>query len=100
MKKGQIYRGVAREIKFPNRAVVITDEGETCTVANALPGQIVEFRCEKAKNGRFEGRLLEVLKKSEPETVKPSVSRICARPLMLMPPIPMKCTWTGREKSI
>ena len=70
MKKGQIYRGVAREIKFPNRAVVITDEGETCTVANALPGQIVEFRCEKAKNGRFEGRLLEVLKKSEHETVK------------------------------
>ncbi|MBQ9910939.1 MAG: 23S rRNA (uracil(1939)-C(5))-methyltransferase RlmD [Lachnospiraceae bacterium] len=70
MKKGQIYRGVAGEIKFPNRTVVTTDEGETCTVPNALPGQTVEFRCEKAKNGRFEGRLLEVLKKSEQETVK------------------------------
>lgn len=70
MKKGQIYRGVAGEIKFPNRTVVTTDEGETCIVANALPGQTVEFRCEKAKNGRFEGRLLEVLKKSDQETVK------------------------------
>ncbi len=70
MKKGQIYQGVAGEIKFPNRTVVKTEEGELCTVANALPGQVVEFRVEKVKNGRFEGRLLQVIKKSESETAK------------------------------
>lgn len=30
MKKGQIYQGVVGEIKFPNRAVVKTEEGEIC----------------------------------------------------------------------
>jgi 23S rRNA (uracil-5-)-methyltransferase RumA len=35
-----------------------------------LPGQVVEFRVEKAKNGRFEGRLLRVIRKSESETAK------------------------------
>lgn len=38
MKKGQIYQGVCGEIRFPNRAVVKTEEGETAIVANALPG--------------------------------------------------------------
>ncbi|MBR4768883.1 MAG: 23S rRNA (uracil(1939)-C(5))-methyltransferase RlmD [Lachnospiraceae bacterium] len=70
MKKGQIYQGVAGEIKFPNRTVVTTEDGEVCTVANALPGQTVEFRVEKAKNGRFEGRLLNVIKLSPDETAK------------------------------
>ena len=70
MKKGQIYQGVAGEIRFPNRAVVETAEGETCLVDNALPGQKVEFRVEKAKNGRFQGRLLNVIEKSEIETAK------------------------------
>ena len=70
MKKGQIYQGVAREIRFPNRAVVETEEGEVCLVDNALPGQKVEFRVEKAKNGHFKGRLLHVLEKSEIESAK------------------------------
>ena len=70
MKKGQIYQGVAREIRFPNRTIVETEEGESCVVANAIPGQKIEFRVEKAKNGRFEGRLLEVIEKSEMETAK------------------------------
>ncbi len=70
MKKGQIYQGVAGEIRFPNRAVVETAEGEICLVDNALPGQKVEFRVEKAKNGRFQGRLIRVIEKSEIETAK------------------------------
>ena len=70
MKKGQIYQGVAGEIKFPNRTVVTTEEGEVCTVANALPGQTVSFRVEKARNGRYEGRLLCVIEPSPDETVK------------------------------
>ena len=70
MKKGQIYQGVAGEIRFPNRAVVETAEGEQCLVDNVLPGQKVEFRVEKAKNGRFQGRLIRVIEKSEIETAK------------------------------
>ena len=70
MKKGQIYEGTAGEIRFPNRTVVTTAEGEECIVPNALPGQKVEFRVTKAHNGRFEGILLQVLEKSEAETAK------------------------------
>ena len=70
MKKGQVYQGVAGEIRFPNRTVVTTDEGEECIVPNALPGQRVEFRVERVRGTRCEGRLLSVVQKSEIETVK------------------------------
>ena len=70
MKKGQVYQGVAGEIRFPNRTVVTTDEGEECIVPNALPGQRVEFRVERVRGTRREGRLLSVVQKSEIETVK------------------------------
>ena len=55
MKKGQIYQGVAGDIKFPNRTVVTTEDGEFCTVANALPGQTVEFRVEKSAAPYLDG---------------------------------------------
>lgn len=70
MKKGQIYQGVAGEIKFPNRTEVTTEEGEVCVVPNAITGQKVEFRVTKAKNKKYEGRLLQVLEKSEIETAR------------------------------
>ena len=70
MKKGQIYRGVAGEIRFPNRTEVTTEDGEMCIVANALPRQTVEFRVDKARNGNYEGRLLEVVEKSPDETAR------------------------------
>ena len=70
MKKGQIYEGRAGEIRFPNRTIVTTAEGEECIVPNALPGQRVEFRVTKSHNGRYEGILLQVLEKSEAETAK------------------------------
>ena len=37
---------------------------------------------------------------SEPDTVKFLSRSICARPLMLIPPIPIKCTWIGLLKLI
>ncbi len=70
MKKGQVYQGVAGEIRFPNRAIVTTEEGEKCVVANALPGQKIEFKVEKARNGNYEGRLLSIIEKSEIETAR------------------------------
>lgn len=67
MKKGEIYEGVAGEIHFPNQTVVRTSEGEQAVVKNTLPGQHVRFQINKARHGRYEGRLLEVLGHSDKE---------------------------------
>ena len=76
MKKGQIYEGLVQEVKFPNKAVVQVEEtlqnGEQRShkviVKNGLEGQKIRFSINKARKGKYEGRLLEVLEKSEAET--------------------------------
>lgn len=71
MKKGQIYEGIAANIKFPNQTEVIVEgEEKTAIVKNAITGQKVRFAVNKAKKGKYEGRLLEVLEKSPLETVE------------------------------
>lgn len=64
MKKGQIYQGTVQSIRFPNRGIVITDEGEKVIVPNALPGQKITFRLRKNKAGQAEGILQEILSES------------------------------------
>ena len=70
MKKKEIYTGTVRELKFPNKGIVCTDEGDV-TVKGVLPGQTISFMLTKVKNGRFEGRLMEVLEKAPDERVSP-----------------------------
>lgn len=70
MKKGQIIEGTVERMDFPNRGIVACEEG-VCTVKNALPGQKVRAAVNKARNGRYEGRLLEVLQPSPAETGSP-----------------------------
>lgn len=70
MKKGQIIEGTVERMDFPNKGIVVCGEG-VCTVKNALPGQRVQAAVNKARNGRFEGRLLEVLEPSPLETGSP-----------------------------
>lgn len=70
MKKGQIIEGVSERFDFPNKGIVICEEG-VCTVKNALPGQKVRASVNKARNGRYEGRQLEVLAPSPLETEPP-----------------------------
>ncbi len=70
MKKGQIIEGVSERFDFPNKGIVVCEEG-VCTVKNALPGQKVRASVNKARNGRYEGRLLEVLAPSPLETEPP-----------------------------
>lgn len=70
MKKGQIIEGVVERMDFPNRGIVVCEEG-VCTVKNALPGQKVRAAVNKARNGRYEGRLLEVMEPSPLETGSP-----------------------------
>ena len=67
MKKGQILTGMVERVDFPNKGIVTTQEG-SCVVKNSLPGQEISFCVQKVRNGKAEGRLLEVLKKSPLET--------------------------------
>ncbi len=70
MKKNEVYEGTVQSIKFPNKGIVCTPEGNV-TVKGTLPGQTVSFILTKKKNDRMEGRLLEVIKRSPVETDPP-----------------------------
>lgn len=64
MKKGQAASGIVDHIVFPNKGVVITEEGEKVVVKNTIPGQKVSFLVNKVRKGNAEGRLLETVEKS------------------------------------
>lgn len=75
-EKGQIRTGVVRNVKFPNRAMVVleplegaADGEEICEVKGALPGQKISVIITKVRKGKGEGRLKEILEKSPIETV-------------------------------
>ena len=38
MKKGQIAEGNVTTVEFPNKGIVMTDEGERVIVKNTIPG--------------------------------------------------------------
>ncbi len=71
MKKGQEYTGCVESIRFPNKAIVrvAEEDGERCTVKNAIPGQKIRFRVTKKRGGSCEGSLLEIIERSPEETV-------------------------------
>jgi 23S rRNA (uracil-5-)-methyltransferase RumA len=76
MKKGDIYEGTIEHIEFPNKGIVwVKDEasGEKVRVIvkNGIPGQYIRFQINKKRKNRCEGRLLEVLSKSEKEVREP-----------------------------
>lgn len=74
MKKGQILEGFVEQVEFPNKALVrvealgTEDDGAKVIVKNSIPGQKVRFMINKKRGGKAEGRLLEVLERSESET--------------------------------
>lgn len=76
MKKGQTYEGVIEKIEFPNKGTLTYKEENQETkeiretkvmVKGTLPGQRVSFQLSKKRNGKCEGRLLDVLEHSELE---------------------------------
>ena len=70
MKKGTIYGGIVRCVKFPNKGVVSVENGEQeVSVKYAIPGQKVKILVNKVRKGKAEGRILEVLEAS-PEEMK------------------------------
>ncbi len=64
MKKGQIAQGLVDHVVFPNKSVVLTEEGDRVIVKNTIPGQKVSFLVNKVRKGKAEARLLETLEKS------------------------------------
>lgn len=70
MKKGQVYEGIVERVDFPNKGVVKVGE-ETCIVKNSLPGQKIKFLVNKARKGKAEARLLEVMEPSPLEAGAP-----------------------------
>lgn len=82
MKKGQVYEGIVDHVEFPNKGIVLqavkyvegsevensTDANEVeetkVIVKNGLPGQKIRFAVNKARKGKYEARLLEVLNAS------------------------------------
>lgn len=67
MKKGEICEGKVVRVNFPDKAVVVTPEGDEAVVRYALPGQTVRFRVKKKKQNRAEGLLLEIAEQAPNE---------------------------------
>ncbi|MGN0293076.1 MAG: 23S rRNA (uracil(1939)-C(5))-methyltransferase RlmD, partial [Lachnospiraceae bacterium] len=63
MKKGQIFEAVIEGIDFPDKGFCHVEDRKV-SVKQALPGQKVRFSIKKARNGKAEGRLLEILERS------------------------------------
>ena len=72
MKKGQIVEGKVSYVDFPNKGIVVTEEGEKAVVKNVLPGQEISFLINKKRKGKCEGRLLQVLHKASNELAEAS----------------------------
>ncbi len=70
MKKGQVYEAIVERVDFPNKGIADTGEG-TVIVKMSLPGQKIKLSVNKVRNGKAEGRLLEVIEKSPLETGHP-----------------------------
>lgn len=71
MKKGEVYEGVITEYAFPNKGRLQCEDRKV-TIKGAFLGQKVSYRITKLKQGKAEGRLLEVLKRASEETAAPS----------------------------
>ena len=69
MKKGQVLEGIVERVVFPNRGIVsVEGEEQKVIVKNAIEGQKIRFSINKKRKGKAEGRLLEVIEKSQLQT--------------------------------
>lgn len=71
MKKGQIIEGIIDRVDFPNKGIIVREDGKQVVVKNGIPGQKVSAAINKARKGKCEGRLVEVLEKSPLELEEP-----------------------------
>ena len=71
MKKGQVVEGIIERVDFPNRGILRAEDGKQVVVKNSITGQKVSAVIQKARKGKCEGRLLEILEKSPLELKEP-----------------------------
>ena len=67
MKKGEIYEGRVQEVLFPDKAIVVTDEGETAQVKYGIPGQKLRFRVKKKRKEKIKKLLKKTMSKTKNE---------------------------------
>ena len=109
MKKGEIYTGTVEYLDFPNKGIVKVEAAETTgeesgkvIVKNTIPGQKIEFRVQKKRNGRCEGQLLRILEPSpleisrENEGVCPHFGK-CGGCLYQTVPYPIQLEWKEQQ---
>ncbi|MCR4625211.1 MAG: class I SAM-dependent RNA methyltransferase [Lachnospiraceae bacterium] len=70
LKKGLDYKGVVIRSDYPNKGIVQCED-EKIAVKGVLEGQTVTFRLSKVRNGRCEGKLVNVEERSPIETEEP-----------------------------
>ena len=70
LKKGLDYTGKVIRNMYPDKCVAEC-ENEKITIKGGIEGQTVKFRLSKVRNGRYEGKLIEVLERSPLETEEP-----------------------------
>lgn len=63
MKKGEHIEGSVVSVAFPNKGRVVSGD-DVVTVKNVIPGQVLDVRIDKVRNGRAEGRADAVIKES------------------------------------
>ena len=73
MKKGDIYQGTVETVLFPNKGIVHVGD-DRVIVKNTIAGQTVRFCISKKKQGKAEGRLLEIIQPSPIERADPGCS--------------------------
>ncbi|MCI8638930.1 MAG: 23S rRNA (uracil(1939)-C(5))-methyltransferase RlmD [Coprococcus sp.] len=71
MKKGQVCDGRIEKVEFPNKGIVVTEDGTSVLVKNGVPGQKVRIVVNKIRKGIAEGRILSVIEKSPQEIEAP-----------------------------
>ncbi len=72
MKKKDIVTGIVKKVEFPNKGIVETEEGKI-VVKGVLPDQKVSVQIQKVRNGRAEGRLLEILEEAPDSNDSPCI---------------------------
>ena len=97
MKKGDLIEGTVRDVKFPNKGIVETEDG-ICVVKNAVTGQKVQARVNKKRKGKAEGALIKVLERSplERDTPCPAFG-ICGGCTYLCLPYEEQCRIKERQ---
>lgn len=72
MKKGDIVEGIVVRTDYPNKGVILSNDKKQIIVKNVIPGQRLRVLIRKARKGKYEGQVLNILEKSSSELMKPA----------------------------